>query len=96
MPLWHNPIFHNKHFQSYACPTLIRCNVLSVGQLLEDDSSLGLIAPTWQAVYRDTIGQLATDMYELDAQTTHPAVCFSTLLAEWHAGTTMAALWLTK
>ena len=84
--------FHNKHFHSDACPALIRCNVLTVGQLLEDDSSLGLIAPTWQAVYRDTIGQLATNMYEFDAQATHPAVCFSTLLAEWHAGTAMAAL----
>ena len=92
MPLWHNPIFHNKHFHSYACPALIRCSVLTVGQLLEDDSSLILIAPTWQAVYRDAIGQPATGMYEFDAQTTHPAVCFSTLLAEWHAGTAMATL----
>ena len=68
MPLWHNPISHNN---SYACPALIRCDVLSVGQLLEDDSTLGLITPTWQAVYR-AIGQLATNMYEFDAQATHP------------------------
>ena len=91
MPLWHNPISHDKHFHSYACPALIRCNVLTAGQLLEDDSSLSLIAPTWRAVYRDAIGQLATGTYEFDAQVTHPAVCFSTLLAEWYAGTAMAA-----
>ena len=54
MPLWHNPIFHNKHFHSYSCPSLIRCSVLTVGQLPEDDSNLSLIAPTWRAVYRDT------------------------------------------
>ena len=71
---------------------VLRCNVLSVGRLLEDDSSLCLIAPTWQAVYRDTIGQLAANMYEFDAQATHPAVYFSTLLAKWHAGTAMIAL----
>ena len=92
MPLWHHPIFYNKHFHSYACPALIHCHVLSVGQLQEDDSSLGLIAPTWQAVYRDTIGQLATNMCKFDAQAAHPAVCFSTMPAEWHAGTAMAAL----
>ena len=23
MPLWHNPIFHNKHFHLYSCPSLI-------------------------------------------------------------------------
>ena len=34
MSLWHNPIFHNKHFHSYSCPSLIRCSVLTVGQLL--------------------------------------------------------------
>ena len=66
--------------------------MLTVGRLLEDDSSLSLIAPTWRAFYRDAIGQLATGMYDFDAQATHPAVCFSTLLAEWHAGTAMAAL----
>ena len=56
MPLWHNPMFHNKRFHSYSCPSLIRCSVLTVGQPLEDDSNLNLIAPTWRAVYRDTIG----------------------------------------
>ena len=76
MPLWHNPIFHNKHFHSYSCPSLIRCGVLTVGQLLEDDSNLSFIAPTRRAVYRDAVGQLATGMYEFDAQATHPAVCF--------------------
>ena len=67
-----------------------------MGQLLEDDSNLSLIAPTWRAVYRDTIGQLATGMYAFDAQATHPAVCFSTLLAEWYGGTALAALTYPK
>ena len=82
MPLLHHPMFHNKHFHSYACHVVIHCNVLSLGQLLADASHLGLIAPTWRVVYRDPLGQLATNMYEFDAQAMHPTVCFSTLLAE--------------
>ena len=35
-------------------------------------------------------------MYEFEAQATHHAVYFSTLLAEWHAGTALAALTYPK
>ena len=38
------------------CPHLIRAGVLTVGQLLEDDSSFQLIAPTWRGVYPTALG----------------------------------------
>ena len=63
MPLWHNVVFKNTHFHTYSSPSLIRDGILTVGQLLEDDSYLNQIAPTWRSVYRETIGQLANQTF---------------------------------
>ena len=63
MPLWHNVLFKNAHFHTYSSPSLIREGILTVGQLLEDDSYLNQIAPTWRPIYRETIGQLANQTF---------------------------------
>ena len=55
-PLWHNNCFRNQHAQTYFCPQLIKVGVLTLGQLLEDDSSFQQIAPTWRAVYQIALG----------------------------------------
>ena len=55
-PLWHNNCFRNQQAQTYFCPQLIRAGVLTVGQLLEDDSSFQLITSTWRDVYQTALG----------------------------------------
>ena len=55
-PLWHNNYFRNQQAQTYFCPQLIQAGVLTVGQLLEDDSSFQLIATTWRGVYQTALG----------------------------------------
>ena len=49
-PLRHSILFRDQHALTYFAPRLIRLWVLTVGQLLEDDSLLTLIAPTWVPV----------------------------------------------
>ena len=51
-PLWHSTHFLNQHRQSYFAPGLTRMGVLTVGQLLEDDSLHSFLAPTWEPVYK--------------------------------------------
>ena len=64
MPLWHNALFKSSHFHTYSSPSLIKDGILTVGQLLEDDLYLHQIPPTWRSVYRETIGQLATQILQ--------------------------------
>ena len=59
-PLWHNNCFRNQHSQAYFSPQLIRAGVLTVGQLLEDDSLMHQIAPTWHAIYQAAVGETAS------------------------------------
>ena len=51
-PLWHSSLFLNDQRLSYFSPRLIRLGVLTVGQLLEDDSLFSQLAPTWEPIYR--------------------------------------------
>ena len=63
MPLWHNVLFLNKHHHAYSCPPLMRAQVTTAGQLLEDDSNLALLAHTWCSIYRDAIERLTNCNY---------------------------------
>ena len=54
-PLWHSTMFINRHKQSYFVPRLIRQGILTVGQLLEDDTLFALVAPTWLSIDKDHI-----------------------------------------
>ena len=49
-PLWHSSLFVNDQRLSYFSPRLIRLGVLTVGQLLEDDSLFLQLAPTWEPI----------------------------------------------
>ena len=59
-PLCHHVAFRNESKLTYFCPALIRKQVLTVGQLLEDDSLLSHLAPTWRPIYHMAIQQLAS------------------------------------
>ena len=50
-PLWHNVAFRNEQQLTSFCPALIRKQVVTVGQLLEDDTLLTHLAPTWRPIY---------------------------------------------
>ena len=50
-PLWHNVLFQDQHKQKYYCSKLIRMNVLMLGALLEDDTLVNYLAPSWQPIY---------------------------------------------
>ena len=49
--LWHSTLFRNSQRLSYFAPRLIRLGILTVGSLLEDDSLLALLVPTWLPIY---------------------------------------------
>ena len=57
--LWHHCAFRNEHRQTYFCPKLIRAGILTVGDLLGDDSMSHRLAPSWRPIYSSTIQQLA-------------------------------------
>ena len=65
-PLWHFCLFRNNHKLSYYSPALIRAGITTVGLLLEDDSSLTLIGPSWRDVYCSAINHWPSDSSQLD------------------------------
>ena len=83
MPLWHNVLFKNAHFHTYSSPSLIREGILTVGQLLEDDSYLNQIAPTWRPIYRETIGQLANQTFVFSEHSRQTPCDLSSLISDW-------------
>ena len=59
LPLWHNAIFRNQQNLTYFSPALIRGGVLTVGQLMEDDSTRQLLPPQWGPIYEANIRSTA-------------------------------------
>ena len=51
-PLWHSILFLNDQPLSYFSPRFIRLRLLTVGQLLEDDTLFLQLAPMWEPIYR--------------------------------------------
>ena len=50
-PLWHTTLFHKQQKLSHFAPRLMRLGILTVGQLLEDDLLLLLLAPNRVPIY---------------------------------------------
>ena len=92
MPLWHNVLFKNAHFHTYSSPSLIREGILTVGQLLEDDSYLNQIAPTWRPIYRETIGQLANQTFVFSEHSRQTPCDLSSLISDWQRGPALAVM----
>ena len=96
MPVWHIALFKNTHFHTYSSPSLIRDGILTVGQLLEDDSYLNQIAPTWRSVYRETIGQLDNQTFVFSEQSRQTPCDLSSLISEWQRGSALSVLSYTR
>ena len=92
MPLWHNVLFKNAHFHTYSSPSLIRDGILTVGQLLEDDSYLNQIAATWRSVYMGTIGQLANQTFVFCEHSRQTPCDLSSLISDWQRGSALSVM----
>ena len=63
-----------------------------MGQLLEDDSYLNQIAPTWRPIYRETIGQLANQTFVFSAHSRQTPCDLSSLISDWQRGPALAVM----